>query len=195
MIAVPAWILLMMGTTWDEPPVAPPLAKLLVRRHHGRATQIYATLADGHRLEDSVNLRLFDGFDLGMKPEAAERRFGPPTGRWKVPAPAAPRFEGLFGSRHLDELAPYYDRPEGRVTLRPFPTPEQGTNRVPVGYPKDCSLESLFPDARLRSQLAEVLPADGSANLNIHGSDSGTLIVSLNRSGCQDLELESRERR
>jgi hypothetical protein len=193
LVAVPAWVLLAMGTTSDEPPVTPPLASLNVTRHHGRPTEIHATLAVGQSLADLVNLHLFDGFEAWMRPEAAELRFGPPAGLWKVPPRKAPESEGLFGSRHSDELAPYYERPEGRVTLRPFPTPEQGTNWALTGYPKDRSLEHLFPDVRLRSQLANVLPTEGFASLNIHSSDGwGALVVSLNRSECEDIELRSR---
>lgn len=194
MIAVPSCFILLMQAPTGGPPASPPLASLHVSRgDDGRATEIHANLAAGHRVEDSVNLSLFDGFEPYMKPEAAERRFGPPTGRWKAPPPRPPRFDGVPGSRPVDELAPYYERPDGRVTLRPFPTPEQGTNWMLVGYPKACSLEYLFPDARLRTQLAEVLPPAGSASLNIHGSDGwGAVIVSLNRSGCQDIEMMSR---
>ncbi len=76
------------------------------------------------------------------------------------------------------------------MTLRPYRTPEQGIRSVPVGYPTHCSLEHLFPDARLRSQLARWPPVEGYASLNIHNSDGwGGVIVSLNRGRCQDIEL------
>lgn len=181
-----------MATTPDDPAAAPPLARLNIIREDGRVTEIHATLAAGYSVEGTVNLRLFDGFEPYKKPAVLEQSVGKPTGYWKVPARKAPRNEGTFGWSD-GELAPYYDRPEGRVTLRPFPTPEQGTNWVPMAYPRDCTLEYLFPDARLRTQLANVLPAEGYASLNIHSSDRwGALIVSLNRSGCQDVELMSR---
>lgn len=195
-IAVPAWILLLMGTTFDGPAASPPQARMNVTRDHGRATEIHATLAAGYRLDDCVNLSIFDGFEPGMAPEAALPRLGPPSGRWKVPPPKAPRFEGVFGSTPVDALSPYYDRAEGRVTLRPFPTPEQGMNWVPVAFPNHCSLEDLFTDSRLRAQVSGVLPAEGSAHLNMHSSDGwGALMVSLDRSGCQDLELLRRKPR
>ena len=193
MLAAPACILLLRRPPTQDPGVSPPLARLDVRREGGRAVEIHATLAPGYTVADSVNLSLFDGFEPWMKPAVAEQKFGPPTGRWNVPSPAAPRFEGWLGSRHLDEPGPYYDRPDGRVTLRPFPTPEQGTNWAVVGYPKACSLEYVFRDARLRSQVVDALPPDGSASLNIHGSDGwGAVIVSLSRAGCQDIEMMSR---
>jgi|RhiMetdeSRZDD1v2_1073273.scaffolds.fasta_scaffold1348799_1 hypothetical protein len=141
-IAMP-WILLALGTTFDDLPARPPLARLRVMRQDGQTTEIHATLARGCRLEDSVDVRLFDGFETALTREEAERRLGPPRGQWRVPRTRAGGSEGLFGSVGAGALAPYYDRPAGRVTLRPYQTPEQGMRTVPVAFLTSCPLESL----------------------------------------------------
>jgi hypothetical protein len=188
--------LLLSGMNY-RPPASPaataPLASISVKEEDGQPTEIVAYFRDGYRIADSVNLRIFDGVEAYMKPEAVERRLGPPTGHWKTPRPRAPRFKTFFDSQPTDASSPYYDRPDGRLTLRPFPTPEQGLNWVPFALPASCSLEYLFPDVRVRSQLAAVLPAEGSASLSLRGGDGFTgVIVSLNRGGCQDVELAGR---
>jgi len=193
-IAAPAWVLLARGTTFDSPPAAPPLSALNVTRDHGRTTQIHASLAPGYRLHDLVDIRLFDGF-TGPEPlDRAERRMGAPTGRWVPPEARAAGAEEWFRASGVHELAPYYDGPFGRVTLRPYRTPEQGIFGMPVGYPKDCSLETLFKDARLRAQIVALLPDRGVAAVNIHGSDGwGGFEVSLGRMGCTDVTLGWRD--
>jgi hypothetical protein len=79
------------------------------------------------------------------------------------------------------------------VTLRPFPTPEQGLNWTPVAFPNHCTLEYLFPDNRLRKQVEALLPASGMASLTIRGTGGWiVLAVSLNQTGCTDLERTGR---
>jgi hypothetical protein len=195
LIVVLGWLAMKLPDISTEP-VAPPLARLSVTRDDGgRVTEMTATLATGSPMAASVNLDLFEGFDPWVKPEEIRRRLGPPTGVWRVPPRQAPAFEGYFDRQHPDVDAPYYDRPRGRVTMRPFPTPEQGLNWVPVAYPKDCTLEALFPDQRLRAQIARYLSPTALTSLNLRaGASYGSLIVSLDSRGCRDVELSSRER-
>jgi hypothetical protein len=189
-IAMPAWILMARGTTFDSPPTSPPLSALSVTRYKGRTTEIHATLARGYGLSDVVDLRLFDGFSGPAAMADGLRRAGPPTGYWKIPRPGA---AGVDGGQS-DSEAPYYDRPLGRVTLRPYRTPEQGMAVVPVGYPKDCSLPSLFTNASLRAQITALLPETELAALNIHLSDGwGGFEVSLGRTGCTEITLGRRD--
>jgi len=67
-VAMP-WILLALGTTFDDLPARPPLARLRVMRQDGQTTEIHATLARGCRLEDSVDVRIFDGFETALTRE------------------------------------------------------------------------------------------------------------------------------
>jgi hypothetical protein len=154
----------------DDVRAEPPLARLRVTRRHGQVTTIDATL-DGTRIEAVVNLRILDGIEPYTTPNALERRLGVPSGLWKVPPPKASAPGGLFGSRTSDRPAPYYDRPDGRVTLRPFPTPEQGLNWNPVAFPDHCTLEYLFSDTRFRKQVEALLPAGGMVSLTIRGAE------------------------
>lgn len=194
LFAVPAWVLLAMGTSFDSPPATPPLSGLSVERHHGRTTQVHATLARGYRLSDLVDLRLFDGFQHPEPIEEATRRVGPPTGYWRAPHAGADGVEKWFRGWGVDAVAPYYDRPLGRVTLRPYRTPEAGIFGMPVAYPKDCSLASFFKNPQLRAQIIAVLPETGLAALNIHASDGwGGFEVSLGRAGCTDISLGWRD--
>ncbi len=176
------------GYSYESPRVSPPLASMSLERHDGQATSIDVTLGGADPVA-GVNLGLLDGLEPYMKPAVAERRLGPPSGWWTVPRPKAPPPDGLFGSRKSDAPAPYYDRHDGRATLRPFPTPEQGLNWVPVAFPRGCTLEYLFSDERLRTQLAAVLPDQGYASL-VFRRPEGTevLVISLNRQGCADIE-------
>lgn len=190
LVALLGWLITHLPDVPSDEPVTPPLASLSVTRDGGRVTEILARLAPGYLLDASVNLSLFDGFEPYVKPEVTQRRLGPPTGIWRVPPRRAPPLD-----KRLDIDAPYYDRPDGRVTLRPFPTPEQGPNWVPVAYPKNCTLEYLFPDERLRLQIARYLSPDALTSLQVRKSDGlNALLVSLDSRGCRDVELESRER-
>jgi hypothetical protein len=191
-VVIVAGLLVEMAGLPDDVRAEPPLARLKVTRHHGQVTTIDARL-DGTRIETVVNLQILNGLEPYMTPKALERRLGAPSGLWKVPPPKAPPPDGLFGSRTSDEPAPYYDRPDGRVTLRPFPTPEQGLNWTPVAFPNHCTLEYLFPDNRLRKQVEALLPASGMASLTIRGTGGWVVLsVSLNQTGCTDLERTGR---
>src|SRR6185295_16419850 len=68
--------------SFDEPAVQAPLAKARITRVKGVTSEVFATVAEGVKLEDVVNLDLFAGFDPAMTREQAERRLGPPSGRW-----------------------------------------------------------------------------------------------------------------
>jgi hypothetical protein len=91
------------GISFDEPAVQAPLAKASVTRHRGTASEVFVTLAQGVKLEDVVNLRLFDGFEAQMTVDKAGQRLGPPSGRAE--------------DRYARVMANYYDRPDGRVSL------------------------------------------------------------------------------
>lgn len=162
--------------SFEEPPVAPPLASARVARAGGATHEIFATLANGVKLADAVHLEIFDGFDPSMTRDEAEKRLGPPSGVWDDP---------IYRVR-----APYYERPGGRVSLVRRGADEWTT----VGHPAPCTHGSVFRDPRLQEQVTAWLPPDGIAQVNIVRSAGwGGLSVGLSREGCAQLVLTARE--
>lgn len=173
-------------------PVQEPLDYVAIDRDHGQARSIEASLTRGHRLDECVNLTLFDGFDPPVRFDDARRRFGLPSGYGSPRARAAAAEQAQFKSVGL--AAPYYDRPGGRVFLRPYRTLQAQILMVPMAFPRRCTLDELFIDPSLRSQIAALLPASGFASLTLHGGETyGRIVVSLNRSGCSDILLDVRD--
>jgi hypothetical protein len=175
--AVFAWMFAYSaGLAFDEPPVRPPLGKATITRARGETQEIFATVAPGVKLEDVVNLRLFEGFDPGMTRESAETRFGPATGRWTDPI------------YHVE--ASYYDRPDGRVSLV-----RQGASYwMTVGHPSACSHSFVFRDARLRDQIVAWLPSEANVQVNVLREVGwGGLTAYLDRRSCTHLVLTARD--
>ena len=164
------------GLAFDEPPAGAPLGKVRITRSRGETEEIFATLAPGVKLEDVVNLRLFDGFDPAMTRESAEARLGPPTGRWTDPI------------YHLE--ASYYERPDGRVSLI-----RQGASYwTTVGHPSKCPHPYVFRDARLHAQLLQWLPPEGSIQVNLlRDVGWGGLTTHMDRRSCTHLVLTARD--
>ena len=188
-VFVGSWLLI-ADTTFE--PASPPLETLAVKHKSGRATEIRATLAPGQPLAASVDLRVFEGFDPLMSPEEAERRHGPPTGFWTVPPPRVTD----SGGRPLVPQgvpAPFYDGPYGRVTLRPYVS-RGHRNWMLIAYPKPCTLESLFPDERLRVQIARHLSPGAFTRLDVYPKGCyRAFTVSLDSHGCAEAQLLTRD--
>jgi hypothetical protein len=164
------------GLAFDEPPVQAPLAKAMITRSRGETEEIFATVAPDVKLEDVVNLRLFDGFDPAMTRESAEARLGPPTGRWIDP---------IFRAE-----ASYYDRPGGRVSL----VRQGASSWTTVGHPSDCPHSYVFRDARLRDQLLQWLPPEANIQVNVLRSVGwGGLTAYIDRRKCTHLVLTARD--
>jgi hypothetical protein len=162
--------------SFDEPTVQVPLAKARVTRVKGATTEVFATLAGEVNLVDMVNLDLFDGFDPRMSREDAERRLGPPSGRWTDPAYQLP--------------ATYYDRPGGRVSLV-----RQGASYwSTLVHPSACTHDFVFRDSRLQKQIVEWLPPAETVQVNVLRKVGwGGLTVFMSRASCSYLVLTARD--
>jgi hypothetical protein len=108
-----------------------------------------------------------------MTREDAERRIGPPVGRWTDPA--------------YKVQATYYDRTGGRVSLVRQGAAEWWT----VGHPAACTHDYVFRDPRLWAQLLQWLPTRDAVQVNVSGNGGG-LTVFLNRTSCTYLVLAGR---
>jgi hypothetical protein len=162
--------------SFDEPSVQAPLAKARITRVKGVTSEVFATVAEGVKLEDVVNLDLFAGFDPAMTREQAEQRLGPPSGRWTDPAYGAP--------------AGYYDRPGGRVSIVRRGASEWST----IGHPTTCTPEYVFRDSRLREQLLQWLPPKDIIQVNVlRNVGWGGLTVFLGRGACTYVVLTARD--
>lgn len=164
------------GITFDEPPVEAPLAKARITRLKGVTSEVFVALASGVKVDDTVNLDLFEGFDPQMTREEAERRPGPPSGRWTDPV--------------YRVQASYYDRPRGRVSLV-----RQGADTWPtVAHPFVCTHEYVLRDARLRNQLLSWLPPQDTVQVNVlRDVGWGGVTVFLSRASCTYLVLTARD--
>jgi hypothetical protein len=162
---------------FDEPPVQAPLAKASVTRAKGTTSEVFVTVARGVKLQDVVNLDLFEGFEAAMPREVAEQRLGPPSGRWTDPV-----YRVLQAS--------YYDRRDGRVSIV-----RQGASTwSTVGHPSGCTHDYVFRDRRLRDQLLQWLPAQDVVQVNVlRDVGWGGLTVHLNRTSCSYLVLTARD--
>lgn len=161
---------------FDEPTVHAPLAKASVTRARGATSEVFVTLANGVKLQDVVNLTLFDGFDAAMTREEAEERLGPPSGRWLDPV--------------YKVQASYYDRPTGRVSII-----RQGASAwSTVGHPSGCTHDYVFRDRRLRDQLLQWLPPHDTVQVNVlRDVGWGGLTIHLSRTSCAYLVLTARD--
>ena len=162
--------------TFEEPVVDTPLAKARVTRVKGVVHEVFVTVGNGVKLESVVNLDLFQGFDANMTREEAERRLGPPSGRWSDPA--------------FNVQASYYDRREGRVSVV-----RQGASAWSiVGYPSACTHDSVFRDPRLRDQIVQWLPLQETITVHVlRDVGFAGLTVGLNRNSCTNLVLTARD--
>ena len=88
---------------FTQPKGAPPISKFRVTVVNGLVSEIFATLEFGSRLENVVNLEVFDGFDPRMTKENAITRLARPSDEWIDP--------------YYKVLAPFYLRNSGRVSL------------------------------------------------------------------------------
>lgn len=166
----------MSSIDFEEPAVAPPLSHARITTLDGEADEIYARPAEGTRLEELVDLSLFDGFAPGMSRELAADRLGPPSGVWIDPAY---RLE-----------ASYWQRPGGRVSL----VRQGAATWTTVGHPAACGPDDLFRDARLRDQLLEWIPPGRTVRVNLlRSSGTGGLSIYLSRAGCEVLLLGARD--
>jgi hypothetical protein len=162
--------------SFDEPSVQAPLAKARITRVKGATSEVFATVAEGVKLEDVVNLDLFAGFDPAMTREQAEERLGPPSGRWTDPAYGVP--------------AGYYDRPGGRVSIVRRGASEWST----IGHPTTCTPDYVFRDPRLREQLLQWLPPKDIIQVNVlRNVGWGGLTVFLGRGACTYVVLTARD--
>jgi hypothetical protein len=161
---------------FEEPEVQAPLAKARITRVSGVTTEVFATVADGVKIEDVVSLDLFSGFDGAMTREEAERRLGPASGRWTDPA--------------YRVQASYYDRPGGRVSIV-----RQGASAwTTVGHPSTCTHDYVFRDARLRAQVLQWLPPKDVIQVNVlRDLGWGGLTIFLSRDSCTYLVLTARD--
>jgi hypothetical protein len=128
------------------------------------------------KVEDTVNLDLFEGFDPQMTREEAERRLGPPSGRWTDPV--------------YRVQASYYDRPRGRVSL----VRQGAATWSTVAHPSACTHEYVLRDARLRNQLLSWLPPQDTVQVNVlRDVGWGGVTVLLSRASCTYLVLTARD--
>jgi len=163
------------GVAFEDVPVRPPLVNAHVTRRRGVVVEVFARLSPEVRLDDVVNLSLFDGFDASMARDAAERRIGPPSSRWEDPA---------YGMNAI-----YYERPEGRVSLV-----RQGPSWSTVGYPRECRVDYVLKNRGLRDQILQLAPVEGAMQVNILRSNGPAgLTVNLRRGGCAHLILTARD--
>jgi hypothetical protein len=162
--------------SFEEPQVHTPLAKARITRVKGVTNEVFATVADGVKLEDVVNLDIFAGFDPAMTREEAELRLGQPSGRWTDPV--------------YKLAAGYYDRVGGRVSLVRQGASEWST----IGHPSSCTHEYVFRDSRLREQLLQWLPPKDVVQVNVlRNVGWGGLTVFLSRDACTYLVLTARD--
>jgi hypothetical protein len=161
---------------FEEPQVQAPLAKASITRVRGVTKEVFATVADGVKIEDVVSLDLFSGFDAAMTRDEAERRLGPASGRWTDPV--------------YRVQANYYDRPGGRVSIV-----RQGASEwTTVGHPSACTHEYVFRDARLRAQVLQWLPPKDVIQVNVlRNVGWGGLTIFLSRDSCSYLVLTARD--
>jgi hypothetical protein len=165
----------------------PPLQSVYVRRDHGEAVEITAHLSE--RVDQSVNLHMFDGFEPAQTIDQTQRRLGPPSGRW-----IAPPWRGVYDEMtYVDKPTIFYERPGGRVTLRLYDLEDGKELAIPAAFPKPCTLDALFTNASLRSQIASLVPPERPATLELKGLDGITaVVIYLNRSGCSEIQLHWR---
>ena len=102
-----------------------------------------------------------------MTREEAERRLGPPSGRWTEPA--------------YKVQASYYERPGGRVSIV-----RQGASAwSTVGHPSTCTHDYVFRDPRLRDQILPWLPVKDVVQVNVlRHVGFGGLTVFVSRASC-----------
>lgn len=168
------------GLEFKDPAVGAPLIRLHVTLEHGRVDEIFATLAPGIRMEDTIRLGLFDGFDPHMTLEAARQRLGPPTGEWDDPFCRRP--------------TPFYQRSGGKVSLCRYWT-ESGAYRWDVvAHPAPCQPEHLFRDARVLPQIAPWLPAGKAISVHVRGeTNRGSLTMLTTSATCTWVVLFERD--
>ena len=163
----------------EEPEVSAPLVSMRVSRVYGSTTEIFATLQSGVRLTDAIDISLFDGFDPQMTSEQAVSRYGASSGRWLDP--------------HYRVGAPFYDTPSGRISLCRVPSSGLYSWNT-VGYPKKCTFDDIFKDARLTQQLLPWLPAYGDVSVSVlRQNGSGGVSVYTTATDCGPLILTARE--
>ena len=163
----------------EEPAVSAPLVTMRVSRVHDSTTEIFATLRPGLRLEDVVDITLFDGFDPRMTTEQAASLHGAPSGRWLDP--------------HYRVRAHFYDTPNGRISLCRVPSSGLHSWNT-VGYPEKCTFEEIFKDARLAQQVLPWLPAYGDVSVSVSQQNgSGGVSVYTTATNCGPLILTARE--
>ena len=128
---------------------------------------------------DVVACDVFDGFEGQMSPDAARERVGTPSGRWLDPW------------YRVD--APYYDRPEGRVSLCRAPD-SGGYHWETVAYPQDPTCHSVFRNVEARSQILQIARSGGMVRVHVLRSVGwGGISVSMSGGGCDKLILTAQE--
>ena len=161
---------------FEERAAGPPLAGARLTIVDGATDEVFLRAAPGFSMAQLVDLELFDGFDARMSREQAESRLGDASGTWTDPA---------YRVRAL-----YYDRPGGRVSLV-----RRGAGYwTTVAHPSTCDPSEVLPDPRLREQLKQWLPEQGTVQVNLRTEGRGSVSIQLGRSGCTLLTLNARER-
>jgi hypothetical protein len=168
------------GTEFKLPAVEHPLARMRVTQHHGKTDEVFVTLAAGVRLEQAVNLSLFEGFDPQMTVEAARARLGQPAGTWSDPFCRAP--------------APYYERGNGKVSLCRYATEFGGHRWDTIVYPRQCVHAYAFKDERMLRQVVPWLPTERAISVHVLRQVGwGGATVRMSRERCEWIVLSERE--
>ena len=160
----------------------PPLTTMNVTVDAGRAEEVFARIAPGVRIEQVIDLGIFDGFDPRMSLDAARSRLGSPTGEWNDPFCARRRIA-------------FYERPQGKVSVCQYPTSGKPVWAT-VGYPRRCDHGRVFTDARILPKILPWLPAGESIDVHLQpssGPGGGGVTLHMNKTGCSWIVLERRE--
>ncbi len=169
------------GLSSKDVPVAAPLSELHVFLEGGQPYAIHAVLAPGVRLDEVVDLSLFDGFEPFMSFADARRHVGLPSGTWQDP---------LCGV-----VTPYYAREKGCVSICRRPTEHGGHRWDVLAHPAPGLSAAVFRDERVLRQLRPWFPPDRSVSVTLRRRKGapGYVEIRMRSNRCDWIELADRD--
>ena len=91
--------------------------------------------------------------------------------------------------------APYYDRPEGKVSLCRYGTEFGGQRWDIVAFPRQCTLQYLFRIPAIPDQIAPWLPEQQPVQVVVLRQVGwGGATIKMTRRGCSWVMLSEREK-
>jgi hypothetical protein len=167
------------GIESKEPAVTPPLSSMRVSLHYGKVDEVYIRLAPGTKLQDALNLDVFDGFDPHMTLDDARARLGLPSGEQE--------------DEFCRKTTAYYARPTGRVSLCRYPT-EGGHRWDIVAVPMPATHAAVFRDQRIPQQLRAWLREDRPVSVHVLRQIGwGGATIGMTSTRCAWVMLSERE--